>query len=130
MLNKFATAMAEGTYRAVLLALGTVALVTLTMYQKSPAIDAITGAPVPEGERWKAALIAGLIAALAPLVGGSLMAGSDERRARRGIVKPADVPVMIETERRASLARSAAAEPRGASMSGRGPRRYLDEDIS
>lgn len=87
MLNKFSSPISEGVYRAALNALATFIVVTLTAYQGLEALGLL------RGERWEKALIAGVIAALSPFVTGALIAKSDQTRAERDVVKPADVPV-------------------------------------
>jgi hypothetical protein len=93
MLNIGTSPITEGTYRAFLTALATFLSVTLVSYQVN-----ITGAVI-EGDRWKEAAIAGLIAALAPFVSQTVMAASDQSRANRDVISPADVPVAAETLR-------------------------------
>ena len=92
LLNKFASPLGEGTYRAALNALATLVVVTLTTFQGLVAVDP-TGMAIPETERWKSALIAGVIAALSPFVTGAMIAASDQRRAERSDFVPADVPI-------------------------------------
>lgn len=87
MLNKYASPISEGVYRAALNALATFIVVTLTAYQAAEALGLL------RGERWEKSIIAGAIAALTPFVTGSLMAKSDQNRAEHHEVKPADVPV-------------------------------------
>lgn len=86
MLNKFMTPASEGIYRAFLNAAATFGFVTLTTYKGIEALG------LERLDRWETALVAGGIACLAPFVTGSLIAGSDQKRADEGKVKPADVP--------------------------------------
>jgi hypothetical protein len=125
LLNRFNTAIAEGTYRGLLTSLATLAFVTLTTYVATPALDSVTGIVVAEDQRWKAAIIAGLIAMIAPFASQAVQGASDQRRAQAGKVKPADVPVQIESYRREAMMR--AAGPAGVSQSR--VARYVDEDL-
>lgn len=87
MLNKFDSPISEGVYRALLNAVATLIVVTLTTYQGMDMLD------MARYDRWEKALIAGVIAALTPFVTGSLIAKSDQNRAEKSQVKDADVPV-------------------------------------
>jgi hypothetical protein len=89
ILNKGTSPFSEGTYRAFLTSLATLVSVALVTYQTNA-----TGAL--EADRWKEAVIAGLIAALAPFLSQGAMALSDQSRADKDEVKPADVPVAAE----------------------------------
>ena len=91
MLNRFESPLGEGFYRALITAIVTLASVTLMTFQGAATVDP-NGIAIPEQDRWKAALIAGAIAALAPFVSQGAMAVSDQGRADKGEVKPADVP--------------------------------------
>ena len=90
MLNVGTSPITEGTWRALLTAVASFLSTTLISYQIN-----VTGAVV-EAERWKEAVIAGVIFALAPFVSQTAMALSDQGRANKDEVKPADVPVAAE----------------------------------
>lgn len=90
ILNKGTSPITEGIYRAALTTGATFISVTFVAYQT------IFTLVMPDGERWKESAIAGVIAAVAPFVSQTLMAGSDQSRAHKDETKPADVPVAAE----------------------------------
>ncbi len=88
MLNRFSTPLSEGFYRAVLNAALTFVVAFLTAYQGFKLIPEMAF-----GNRIEDAVIVGLLAALSPLVGGTLMANSDQNRANNLDSRAADVPI-------------------------------------
>ena len=88
MLNKFASPISEGIYRAALNALGTFTFVALTAYQGFKLIPDMS-----RGDRLEDAIIAGIVAAVAPFATGALMAKSDQNRAEHMDSRAADVPI-------------------------------------
>jgi len=100
MYNKFDSPLSEASYRAALLALGTVVFVTIMTYLTDPTITT-----VDEGERWKQAFLRGLIAGIAPLIGRSAIeGGADQKRASAGSLAPADPAVYYVKQSNASAA--------------------------
>ena len=95
MLNRFSSPMEEGTYRAFINMVATLVVTTLTTYATTPLLNNQTGIMIAEQDRWKFAIIAGVIAALTPFVGGTAMAASDQSRANKSETKPANVPNAI-----------------------------------
>jgi hypothetical protein len=91
----------EGFKRAAWNALATfLGMFVLTFFVQWQQLLGDVASDLSDSEKLRNALVAGVIAGLGPLVGGSLWARGDQSRADKGIVKPYDVPIQILARQR------------------------------
>ena len=91
------TPLGEGTKRAIITALITGVYMAVITYQGMVQACAalLEGCVAVESDRIRNAVIAGILAALAPFVIQGAQALTDQKRADRGEVIPSDVPIAI-----------------------------------